>query len=291
MTGIIDAHTHIWDRRTGDYTWLTPEYGAIHRDFTLEDFAAEREQLGVDAVVLVQAADTAGDTDRMLAAAEGHPEVAGVVAWLPLADAELPQVLEQRLATGHMVGVRALVHEMADREWLLRPDVAAGLDAVAAAGLPFDLVTSGPEALSLVPRLVERHPTLRIVIDHLGKPPVGGDAASFARWRGLLRDAAASPRVAAKLSGLASAVGSPDAWTAADLRPVVDEAVEAFGAERLMYGGDWPVSILAGGCARVFDGLHEVLDVSADELAQIHRGTATRWYRLGERGQHETRTS
>ncbi|GAA5089526.1 amidohydrolase family protein [Microbacterium yannicii] len=290
MTGIIDAHTHIWDRRTGDYTWLTAEYGPIHRDFALEDFAHEREQLGVDAVVLVQAADTAGDTDRMLAAAERHREVAGVVAWLPLADPGLPRVLEQRLATRRVVGVRALVHEMADREWLLRSDVAAGLDAVAAAELPFDLVTSGPEALSLVPRLVERHPTLRIVIDHLGKPPVGGDAEFFARWRALLRDAAASPRVAAKLSGLASAVGPPDAWTVAGLRPVVDEAVEAFGAERLMYGGDWPVSTLAGGCTRVFEGLHEALDVSADELAHIHRGTATRWYRLGERAKDETRT-
>lgn len=284
MTAIIDAHTHIWDRGAGDYAWLTPELGPIHRDFSLDDFADEREALGVEAVVLVQAADTAGDTDRMLAAAERHPEVVGVVAWLPLAGPGLERALAERLATGKVVGVRALIHDMTDREWVLRPDVAAGLDRIADAGLPFDLVTSGPETLSLVPRLVARHPSLRVIVDHLGKPPVGGDAAAIARWSHLLREAARSPHVAAKLSGLASSTGAPDAWSVDDLRPIVAEAVEIFGPARLMYGGDWPVSVLAGGCTRTFEGLHDALDVSADDLDQIHRGTATTWYGLGSGG-------
>lgn len=281
MTGIIDAHAHIWRRDTGDYGWIRPELSLIDQDFGLDDLTAERRALGIDRVVLVQAADTAGDTDRMLDEAATHPEVAGIVAWLPLADASLGEALQRRLATGLVVGVRALIHDMADREWVLRPEVAAGLDRVADAGLAFDVVTSGPDALALVPRLAERHPSLRIVIDHLGKPPIGQDAAAFDRWLELLRAAAAFPTVAAKLSGLASSVGAADSWTVDDLRPVVAAAVETFGADRLMFGGDWPVCLLAGGYTRTFDGLHAALDVTPAELDAIHWRTATTWYRLG----------
>ena len=161
--------------------------------------------------------------------------------------------------------------------------MAAGLEVLAAADVPFDFVTSGPAALALVPRLMHRHPSLRLVIDHLGKPPVGGDASQFEEWSRLLRGAAASPRVAAKLSGLASAVGAPDGWTVDDLRPIVGEAVAAFGPDRLMYGGDWPVSNLAGGYRRTFEGLHAALDVSQRDLERIHRGTAVEWYGLESR--------
>lgn len=283
MSGIIDAHTHVWRRDSGEYGWITPALGVLDDDFGLDDLAAERAALGVDQVVLVQAADTAGDTDRMLVEAASRPEVVGVVAWLPLAEPGLDEVLAERLATGRVVGVRALIHDMADTRWVLRDDVAAGLDQIAEVGLAFDIVTSGPAALGLVPQLAARHPSLRLVLDHLGKPPVGGDPAAFAEWRTLLRAAAAGPNVAAKLSGLASAVVAPDSWTVADLRPVVAEAVDAFGPDRLMYGSDWPVCLLAGGYTRAFEGLHDALDVSADDLDQIHYRTAMTWYRLDER--------
>ena len=112
------------------------------------------------------------------------------MAWLPLAGPGLDEALTERLATGKVVGVRALIHDMADTRWVLRDDVAAGLDRVAEAGLAFDVVTSGPAGLALVPLLAARHPSLRIVIDHLGKPPIGADAAALAHWRSLLRAAA-----------------------------------------------------------------------------------------------------
>jgi L-fuconolactonase len=205
------------------------------------------------------------------------------VAWLPLADARLDESLVMRLATGKVVGVRALIHDMPDPRWVLRDDVAVGLNRVASAGLAFDVVTSWSAALDLVPQLAAKHPLLRIVIDHLGKPPIGGDAAALAQWRALLRASAAFPNVAAKLSGLASSVGAADSWTVEDLRPVVAEAVDAFGPDRLMYGGDWPVCLLAGGYTRTFEGLGDALDVSSAEREQIHHGTATTWYRLDER--------
>lgn len=283
MNGIIDAHTHIWNRESGDYGWITPDLAALDHDFGLGDLGTEAAAVGVDRFVLVQAADSAGDTDRMLAEAAMHPEVAGVVAWLPLSEPGLGAALERRLATGMVVGVRALIHEMGDTQWVLREEVGAGLDQLAEAGLSFDVVTSGPSALDLIPKLTARHPSLRIVIDHLGKPPVGGSDEALQHWRTLLRAAAASPNVAAKLSGLAGPAAAPDSWTVDDLRPVVSEAVDAFGPERLMYGGDWPVCLLAGGYTRTFEGLHAALDVSPGELDLIHRRTAETWYRLDER--------
>lgn len=284
MSRIIDAHTHIWDPAAGDYTWITPELAPLDRAFSLDDVAPERDALGVTDHILVQAADTDGDTVRMLAEAARHPEVVGIVGWVPLTDrARVEQRLDELRETGLLVGVRALIHDMPDPEWVLRDDVGEGLDAVAAAGLAFDVVTSGPPALALVPQLAKRHPTLRIVIDHLGKPPIGGSDAEIAAWQELLAAAAESPQVAAKLSGLASSVGAPDSWTVDALRPIVSTAVDTFGAERLMFGGDWPVSLLAGGYTRTFEGLHDALDVDTDALEHIHHRTATRWYRLQER--------
>lgn len=283
MTGTIDSHTHIWKRASGDYDWITPEYAPINYYFVLADLACERAALGVDRVVLVQAADTAGDTDRMLAAADAHPEVLGVVAWLPLADAGLAAELDRRLASGKVVGMRALIHNMSDPEWVLREEVAAGLDVIADAGLSFDLVSSGPAALALVPRLVARHPSLRIVIDHLGKPPIGGAPADIDSWRSLLRLAAEAPTVAAKLSGLTSRGHSRPGDSVSPLRPIVDEALSAFGPRRLMFGGDWPMCLLDGGYTSAWNDLHDVLDLTSHELELIHSGTATSWYQLDER--------
>jgi L-fuconolactonase len=162
------------------------------------------------------------------------------------------------------------------------PEVSRGLELVSEAGWSFDYVTSGPAALANVPALADRHPELRIVIDHLGKPPVGGDDAAHENWRSLIVDAAARPTVAAKLSGLASSVGAADSWTVDTLRPVVDDALEVFGVERLMYGGDWPVSLFAGGYRRTFDGLAAALDGLSDtERSAVYGDTCRSWYRIG----------
>ncbi|WP_062209168.1 amidohydrolase family protein [Demequina oxidasica] len=282
---IIDAHTHIWDLDRAEYSWLTPDLSPIYRTFHLDEVAPDLEACGIDSVVLVQASDTDADTNHMLNVAERNPMVTGVVAWLPLDDADaLADRIEVLLATGCVVGIRTLIQDMADDEWILRPAVQPGLDTIAEAGLSFDYVTANPTALRHVPALATLHPNLRIVIDHLGKPPVGDDADAMGRWRGLLDEAAAAPNVAAKISGLTASVGPPDNWTVDSFRPVVETAVAAFGAERLMYGGDWPVVNLAGGYARWFEGISQILEeLSADELDSIYSETATAWYGLDKR--------
>jgi L-fuconolactonase len=218
----------------------------------------------------------------MLATAAAHPEAVAVVAWVPLDD---PGRARARLAAlrrdPRVVGVRALVHEKADPDWILRPDVGEGLALLDEAGLTFDYVTASPEALIHVPELASRHPGLRLVVDHLGKPPVGGGREDRARWRTLIAAAARHPRVHAKVSGLYSARAPLEAWTVDGVRPFVEDALELFGPERLMYGGDWPISLLAGGYERTWEACLELLaPLGSGDRAAVLGGTAARFYRI-----------
>ncbi|MDT0394917.1 MULTISPECIES: amidohydrolase family protein [Streptomyces] len=281
---VIDAHLHVWDPTRAPYDWLGPALSPIDRAMRFTDARPELRAAGVTASVLVQAADHDADTDHMLATAAAHPEIVGVVAWLPLDD---PGRAATRLAAlrrdPHTVGVRALIHEKFDPDWIVRPDVGRGLALLAEHGLTFDYVTSSPEALAHIPELAARHPGLRLVVDHLGKPPVGGGPEDRTRWRGLLAAAARHPQVHAKVSGLYSARGPLDSWTTDGVRPYVEDALELFGPHRLMYGGDWPISVLAGGYTRTWEAVRELLaPLAPDDRADVLGGTAARFYRIDD---------
>ncbi|MFE0418314.1 amidohydrolase family protein [Streptomyces tendae] len=279
---VVDAHLHVWDPGVAAYDWLGPAMSPVDRAMRFPEARRGLRSAGVDAAVLVQAADHDADTDLMLATAAAHPEVVGVVVWVPLDD---PGRARARLAAlrgdPHVVGVRTLLHERSDPDWILGPDAHPGLALLAEAGLPFDYSTTSPAALRHLPELAARHPSLRLVVDHLGKPPVGGGREDRAEWRRLIAAAALHPGVHAKVSGLYSASGPLDAWTTAEVRPFVEDALELFGPERLMYGGDWPISLLAGGYARTWESVCELLaPLAPDDRAAVLGGTAARCYRL-----------
>ena len=228
----------------------------------------------------MQAADNADDTALMVATADAHPEVAAIVGYAPLErPAEVAETLARWQGDSRMVGVRTLIHNQSDPEWLLRPDVDEGLGLLEGAGIAFDVVAELPRHLELIPVLSERHPGLRMVIDHLAKPPIG--LADREPWWSLIAAAAENPNVSGKLSGLYSATGAPDAWTTEQVRPFFDRAVELFGPSRLMYGGDWPVAILAGGYTRLWEGLAPLLDsLSSEDRERVLGRTAADFYRI-----------
>ena len=278
---IIDAHLHVWDLERARYPWLTPEIGDLYRSIGFDEIAPVLRARGIDGAVVVQASDEAEDTAVMRAAAAEYPQIVGVVAWSPLDDPDRLRADLQRFAADPLVvGIRNLVHEHPP-EWLDRPEVEAGLNVLAAAGLPLDFPTSSPEALAALPGIGARHPDLRLVIDHLGKPPIGGDPDEHAEWRRLLAECARNPLTVAKVSGLYAARGPLDAWTTDAVRPFVDDALELFGPERLMYGGDWPIADLAGGYARSWAALTEILGgLTPTEHDAVFAGTARRVYGL-----------
>ena len=280
MSGIIDAHQHVWNLDRAEYSWLSPEAGPLYRSFDMSEVLPELEAAGVTGTVLVQAADNDDDTDSMFEVARQNPIVVGVVGYLPL---HQPERAAERLAELQreplFCGVRALIHDRDDPHWLKRRDVDATLGLLEDAGVPFDVVGVLPEHLRAVLAISERHPRLAMVLDHLNKPPIGSDDQE--PWSSLIGEVASNPLVYGKVSGLYSAVGQPGDWTVASLRPVVDRALEAFGADRLMYGGDWPVSLIAGGYARVWRGISELLTgLGADDQHAILAGTARSFYRL-----------
>jgi L-fuconolactonase len=278
---IIDSHLHIWDLERAEYAWLNPSLCPINRTINFYEIAPTLAASGIQGCVLVEADDNAEDTDIMLDAASRHPEVLAVVAWAPLdRPDELPARLEQLAQHSVVRGVRNLFQSH-PREWAVSPEVDHGIGMLAAARLPLDFVTNDPAPLAELPGMLERHPDLSLVIDHLGKPPIGGTAEQRSEWRELLAAVARDPRVYAKVSGLYSSVGEMADWTTAAVKPFFDDALELFGADRLMYGGDWPVSILAGGYGRTWDAITELAEtLSPSERDALLGGTAQNFYRI-----------
>lgn len=276
---IIDAHQHIWDVENGDYPWLGPDLPLWNRTFTFEELLPQLQAAGVGACVTVQSADNAGDTALMIEAADAHPEVVAIVAYAPLEDAAgTAHTLETLAADDRVVGVRNLIHTQADPDYILRPDVDEGLGVLESAGKTFDLVSVLPRHLEHVPTLGERHPDLPIVIDHLSKPPIGEPDRE--PWWSLIAAAAANPRVYAKISGLYPGA-DPMNWNAEAIKPFIDRALELFGPSRLMYGGDWPISVASGGYQHVIDGLRAALaDLGDSDAEAIWGGTAAAFYRI-----------
>ena len=276
---VIDAHHHVWDLAVRDQPWLGgADMAAIRRTFTVDDLRPAAQAAGVDATVLVQTVTVAAETPEMLALAAADPLVAGVVGWTDLASPAIADELA-RLAAGPggrgLVSIRHQVQEEPDPDWLRRPDVVRGLRAVAAAGLAYDLVIL-PHQLPAATYAAAAVPGLTLVLDHAAKPPVGGDLAV---WAADVREFAAMPNTTCKLSGLVTEAPpgtGPQAFAA-----VAEVILGAFGAERVMFGSDWPVCLLSSDYAGVM-ALSRSLTagLSAAERAAVFGATAARAYRL-----------
>lgn len=275
---VIDAHQHVWNLDRARYDWLGPELAPIDRTIEFAELVPSLRRAGIDGTVLVQSADNPEDTALMRDVAAANPEVVAVVGYLPLdRPADVAVRVEGFRNDPLIVGVRNLIHNIPDPEWLLRPSVDESLGLLAAAGLTFDLVSVLPAHLRLVPQLVERHPDLRIVIDHLSKPPIGLDDRE--PWWTLIARAAEAGTVFAKVSGLYSATPDSGAWTPDAIRPYFHRALNVFGPARLMYGGDWPISVLSGGYDRVWDGLNLLFaELDGPDRERVLGDTAIEFY-------------
>jgi L-fuconolactonase len=278
-TAVVDAHLHVWDLSSGGYGWLGPQHGALYASFGPEEAECELTRAGVSSAVLVQADDTEADTAYLLDVAERFGFVAGVVGWVQLDD---PGRAERQLdgygSHPAFRGVRHLVHDDPRHDFLDLPEVRRSLQSLAARGLPFDVPDAWPRHLSAVAELATALPGLTLVVDHLGKPPRG--RPDFPAWAEALRAVARCPNTVGKVSGL-QAEGQP--LTASALRPVWEIALEAFGPSRLMYGGDWPMTVPTGEYQPTWQALAELVgELTGSEQAAVLAGTAATTYRLGE---------
>ncbi len=280
---IIDTHIHIWDLQRARYAWLEGDTSILNRTYLLSALLPEMAETPVASGILVQAANNLEDTALMLEAARNHPEITGVVGWLPLTDPQkLQSLLEGQFSEEpYFKGVRHLIHNESDPQWLLQENVLESLGILASRNIPYDIVGIHDDHLRTAIRVSEKIPSLRLVLDHLNQPPIKA-GHRFGEWGVLMKEIAANSNVYAKISGLGTASGNPAGWTANDITPYIGYALETFGTERCFLGGDWPVSKLAGSYTehwnRYASIIRSLLDVK--EANNVYHRNASAFYNL-----------
>jgi len=271
----IDSHMHVWQLSRGDYGWLTPDLAPIYRDFTIEDVRASWEQAGIDYAILVQAAPTLEETLYLLSVAESEPQVKGVVGWIDMLAPDAVNQLERLASNKLLRGIRPMLQDIPDDDWMLKSELAPVYRAIVDLDLRFDALVL-PRHLANLLQLTERHPDLKIVIDHGAKPPIGEDLDS---WRGDLARLADIPHVHCKFSGLVTECR--ERTSKAALEPVSEAVLALFGPERLMFGSDWPVCTLRSTYVQWWHWAQDLTNhLTLDQKSALFGGTAQRFYGL-----------
>jgi L-fuconolactonase len=276
---IVDAHHHLWNLEREPLGWMTDAHESIRRTFEPSELEPLLARAGISSTVLVQAANTDADTDSMFEHAARHPWIGGVIAWVDLRSPERAAArLAELGARPKLRGVRHLIHNEPDPHWILADDVLESIALLEQRGLILELPCVYPRHLGDVRELADALPRLAIVIDHLGKPPLG--SGELPRWAAELRAAAVPGNVHAKISGLNTMLPTGD-WTGRDLREAVEVAIDAFGPDRLLCGSDWPVALLNGDYEKVWrETVRVIEDVAPNDAEALLSGTAMRLYDL-----------
>ena len=276
---IVDSHHHFWDVAKFSYAWIPPEDHILNRNYLPQDMLPLLQSTGVNQTVVVEAAQNSlEEADFLLGLAETNPSVTGVVAWVDLVNPEVGQVLDRLVAHPKLRGIRHGVEFETNDEWLLRRDVLRGLREVAQRGLTYDLLIR-PRHLKIIPALVREVPHLRMVVDHIAKPPIA--SGEMEPWATDIATVAVIPGIYCKVSGMVTEADLAN-WTVGNLRPYVQHVVKVFGFDRIMWGSDWPVCLRAASYKRVLEAaLEAVGPMTPEQRAAFLGGNATTFYGLG----------
>lgn len=273
----IDAHQHYWIHNTREYEWMSEDMTSIQRDFLPEDLRREQAKIGFDGAVAVQARTKVEETRWLLELSEKHDIIRGVVGWVDLCSTKVEEELEEFATHPKLVGVRHVVHDEPDDEFLLRADFLHGLSTLGAHNLTYDLLLF-PKHLPVAKKVVRQFPDLMFVLDHISKPFIKDTIHS--PWDAELRALADFENVTCKLSGMVTEADWSN-WVKEDFAPYLDTVLEAFGPERCMIGSDWPVCLLAGEYDAVMDIVIDYISrLSEFEQALVLGETCTKTYSL-----------
>jgi L-fuconolactonase len=273
MTGRIDSHQHFWRLDRGDYDWLTPSLAPIYRDYLPEDLIPQITRAGVSSTIAVQAAATVAETRFLLDLARRHSFIAGVIGWVDFESDEAPSLIAELAEDNHLVGLRPMIQDIPDTEWMLDPKLTPAFEAMIDHDLVFDALVK-PQHLMPLYELITTHPELRVVVDHGAKPALrDGD---LTEWKRDITAIARDSRAVCKLSGLVTEAGSANP---AAMAGCVDHLLESFGPQRLMWGSDWPVCELVCSYDEWYQSSEMLLvTLASAERENIYSGTARDTY-------------
>ena len=274
---IIDTHQHFWQIEQFPYAWMTDDLAPLRRDMLPEHLAIELAACAVAGTVTVQADQCVEETRFLLQLADQYEFVMGVVGWVDLTDPDVGRVLDDLSANAKLKGIRHVVHDEPETEWLVREDVLRGLREVARRGLAYDLLLR-PQHLPLIEPVAKACPQLRLIIDHIAKPPIA--SGRLQPWADHIRRAARIEGLHCKLSGMITEADWEN-WEVRDLKPYAEVVIDAFGPERLTFGSDWPVCMLAGSYGEVYHAFCELIgSLSTHEQEQVRQLNAWQFYKL-----------
>jgi L-fuconolactonase len=273
----IDAHQHFWAYDPLEYGWIGPEMDVLKRDYMPQDLEPLQHALGITGTVAVQARQTVQETRWLIELAHEHAFIKGVVGWVDLFDPELGLLLETLASHPKLCGVRHVVQDEPDDEFMLRDGFCQGIRTLTDFDLTYDILIF-PRHLPAACELVSRFPQQRFVLDHIAKPPI--KSRELDPWREWIWQLAEYPNVYCKVSGMVTEADWAN-WQPQDVRPYLDVVFEAFGTQRIMIGSDWPVCTVAGTYSQVMGLAYDYLgQFSTPEQADLCGGNAQRFYRL-----------
>jgi len=282
MENIIDCHQHFWQVGRFDYPWMTPEVEVLCQDYLPPALEPILKRFGVEKTVLVQASNSLEETRWLLSLADQYPFIAGVVGWVDLTDKDVGRQLDEFVTHPKFKGVRHLVESEPADDWLIQPSVLEGMRALAAYGVSYDLLVH-TRHLKYAKILAESCTGLRFVIDHMAKPPIARN--ELGEWARAIKELAAYPNVWCKLSGLVTEANWAD-WSVEELKPFNDTALKYFGPQRMMFGSDWPVCLLAASYDRVLEAFQSLLaELSDEDRNCVFAKNATAFYRIQQQAQ------
>ncbi|MGM8213457.1 amidohydrolase family protein [Virgibacillus sp. W0430] len=276
----VDAHQHFWKLSRGDYSWLTPtpNFEKIYRDFLPEQLVPLLQEHNIDKTILVQAAATVEETEYMLQLYEEHDFIAGVVGWLDLEADSFPELFKEYQSREGFIGIRPMLQDIEDERWILRDDVLKNVELLVEDDFPLDILIN-PKHLDSIIELFKIFPQLRGVVDHLAKPYIKDRIIS--PWDEKIAEIASNKNVWCKLSGLITEDDHYD-WKVENFKPYVNHCIEVFGKEKIMFGSDWPVCLLAGSYNDVYKSLLENISFTKDELDDLFGNNALKFYKLSK---------
>lgn len=274
---IVDAHNHFWKYDAQQYSWISDEIAPLKNDFYPAALKLEMDKNDVHASVAIQARHNEFDTTFLLEQAEINPFILGVVGWLDLTRADVEQSLDWYVRFPKLVGLRHLIPDEADDQFMLRKDFMEGVALLKEYELTYDLLLTEqhlPQAI----QFMENFPDQKMVLDHLAKPLI--KAGKLEPWATYIKELAQHENLYCKLSGLVTEANWNN-WQEADIYPYLDIVFEAFGPSRLMYGSDWPVCLLASNYTRVLKLIKDyITPLEAKEQERVMGLNAVQFYNL-----------